>query len=226
MSDTAVVIVDTEGLTFNAQLEPATADTGEDQTLLRLSDGTQFLVPTELLTQRPDGRYDLHLKLREYATQTQLSPEPEDTAPTTDSEGINPQHDASTDETADTVVPVVEERLKVGKRQTVQNRVHVHKYVTERTETADVPLLRQSVKVEHVRVGRPVDEAAPARFEGDTMIVPLYEEVLVVSKQLMLVEEVRITTERSERHDPQEVTLRREEVKVERTRNEPESNDA
>lgn len=65
-------------------------------------------------------------------------------------------------------------------------------------------------------MGHVVSEAAPVRYEGDTMIIPLYEEVLVVSKQLVLVEEVRIRTQRSERHEPQPVTLRREEVSVER----------
>ena len=230
MSD--VIIVDAEGLTFNAQLEPAAAntapdtatniapntapDTGEAQTLLRLTDGSQFLVPTELLTRRPDGRYDLHLKLREYAV-------PIDSANIIQADSADGvPADASPVQAAqpgDTVVPVVEERLRVGKR-TVQNRVQLHKYVTERTETADVPLFQERVEIERVKHNRLVDEAAPVRYEGDTVIVPLYEEVLVVSKELRLVEEVRITTERSEHHDPQEVTLRREEVEVKRAEGE------
>ena len=216
MSQTAVVVVDIEGLTFSAQLEPAPPNTvtgaGEAQTLLRLTDGTQFLVPTELLARRPDGRYDLRLRLREYATQT-------DPDSDMDSEDVEPEAGAlpvQTAEAGDTVIPVVEERLTVGKR-TVQNRVQLHKYVTERTETADVPLFQERVEIERIKQNRPVDEAVPVRFDGDTMIVPLYEEVLVVTKQLRLVEEVRITTERTERHDPQEVTLRREEVEVTRT---------
>ena len=230
MSD--VIIVDAEGLTFNAQLEPATPDmaadmasnTGEAQTLLRLTDGTQFLIPTELLTRRPDGRYDLRLKLREYATQPDLT----NATPAVGSEGVEANEKADEEagvlpvqaaQTGDTVVPVVEERLRVSKR-TVQNRVQLRKYVTERTETADVPLFQERVEIERVKHNRLVDEAAPVRYEGDTMIVPLYEEVLVVSKELRLVEEVRITTERSEHHDPQEVTLRREEVEVKRAEGE------
>ena len=229
MSD--VVIVDAEGLTFNAQLEPVTPDTatetGEAQTLLRLTDGTQFLIPTELLTRRPDGRYDLRLKLREYATQPDLT----NATPAVGSEGVEANEKADEEagvlpvqaaQTGDTVVPVVEERLRVGKR-TVQNRVQLHKYVTERTETADVPLFQERVEIERVKHNRLVDEAAPVRYEGDTMIVPLYEEVLVVSKELRLVEEVRVTTERSEHHDPQEVTLRREEVEVKRAEGELDS---
>ena len=230
MSD--VVIVDAEGLTFNAQLEQAAAniaadtatnmtpntapDTGDAQTLLRLTDGSQFLVPTELLTRRPDGRYDLYLKLREYAVQPDSANVTQAGSAESVAADASPVQPA---QTGDTVVPVVEERLRVGKR-TVQNRVQLQKHVTERTETADVPLFQERVEIERVTHNRPVDEVSPARYEGDTMIVPLYEEVLVVSKQLRLVEEVRITTERSEHHDPQAVTLRREEVEVKRAEGE------
>jgi len=48
------------------------------------------------------------------------------------------------------------------------------------------------------------------------MIVPLLEEVLVVEKRLMLREEVRVTKRRNETHRPQTVTLRKEDVKVEK----------
>jgi stress response protein YsnF len=42
------------------------------------------------------------------------------------------------------------------------------------------------------------------------------KEVLVVEKQLMLMEEVHVRKTRTETHRPQSVTLRKEEVHVER----------
>ncbi len=54
------------------------------------------------------------------------------------------------------------------------------------------------------------------RQEGDTLIVPLLEEVLVVQKQLLLKEEVHISKKRTEQHHPEQVTLRSEQVSVER----------
>ena len=42
------------------------------------------------------------------------------------------------------------------------------------------------------------------------------QEVLVVHKQLRLVEELHIRKRRTEEHDPRQVTLRKEEVIVER----------
>jgi stress response protein YsnF len=56
----------------------------------------------------------------------------------------------------------------------------------------------------------------PVRYEGDTMIVSLLKEVLVVETRLLLTEEVHITTRRTERHAPARVTLRREDVTIER----------
>ena len=54
------------------------------------------------------------------------------------------------------------------------------------------------------------------RHEGDTTVVTLVEEVVVVEKRLRATEEIRITKRRSVRHEPQQVTLRREEAVVER----------
>ena len=49
-----------------------------------------------------------------------------------------------------------------------------------------------------------------------SMFAALVEEVLVVKKRLRATEEIRITKRRSVRHEPQQVTLRREEAVVER----------
>ena len=54
------------------------------------------------------------------------------------------------------------------------------------------------------------------RQEGDVTIIPIYEERLVVEKRLVLKEELHIRKEQQEVHDPQQVTLRREYVDVER----------
>jgi stress response protein YsnF len=61
-----------------------------------------------------------------------------------------------------------------------------------------------------------VTEVSGPRQEGDTLVLPVYEEVLVVEKRLRLVEEVHITTRRSERNEVQEVLLRQETVRLER----------
>ena len=50
--------------------------------------------------------------------------------------------------------------------------------------------------------------------QGDTLVIPIFEEV--VTRHLVLVEEVRITTRRNPEASRQQVTLKREEAVVER----------
>ena len=76
--------------------------------------------------------------------------------------------------------------------------------------------MREEVEVERVPIRRVVDGPVPIRDEDGTTIIPILEEVLVVEKRLMLKEELHIRKHRVETHQPQRVTLRREEARIER----------
>ena len=196
-----VQITDPSGQSFSAWLKPVEgAEDTSQAVMLQLTDGTQFMVPRDLLVPAGDGRYTLSVDLREYVRRT-----PE-----------------AAGDAEETVVSLAEETLQVGKRTVERGRVRLHKTVSERLETVELSLMREEVEVERVAVNRPVEETTSVRYEGDVMVIPRYEEVLVVSKQLVLVEELRVRTVRSERREPQQVTLRREELSVERDA-EPES---
>jgi len=119
-------------------------------------------------------------------------------------------------ETELTVIPVIEESAVVTKRVVDRGGVRVTKLVHEREETIDEPLWQERVTVEWVQVNQPVDHAPTVRRDGDTLIIPILEEVVVVEKRLVLKEELRVTMQRVSRRQPQSVTLRREEVVVER----------
>jgi stress response protein YsnF len=54
------------------------------------------------------------------------------------------------------------------------------------------------------------------REEGDTLIVPVVEEQLVVSKRLVLKEEIHIRRERTQSRVSQSVPIEREHATVER----------
>lgn len=115
-----------------------------------------------------------------------------------------------------TVIPVIAEELHVGKRTIETGQVRVSKTVREDEQVIDLPLTRETVSVERVPIGQPVSVAPAVRQEGNTTIYPVLEEVLVVEKRLILVEEIRITTRQDVVHQPQTVTTRREEVSIER----------
>jgi hypothetical protein len=64
------------------------------------------------------------------------------------------------------------------------------------TQSAAEQLFREDCDIQRIPVKRIVDSAVEIRYEGDTLIVPLMEEVLVVEKRLMLREELHITRRR------------------------------
>lgn len=115
------------------------------------------------------------------------------------------------------VVPMLEEMIQVRKQMVDTANVHIIKTVHEHEETIAEPLKKETVEVTRVPIERVVDTVVPPREEGNTIIVPVYEERLVVQKQLFLKEELHITRQsRVDREAQQTVTLRREEVAVER----------
>lgn len=166
---------------------------GDQDALLRFEDGQEMVIPQGLLERRLDGTWYLPYRFNELKTALQ------------DGERAN-----------DLVIPVAREELIVGKRQVETGRVRITKRVNTHEEVVDEPLYKQEVEVTHVPVNQVVTEPPQPRQEGDTMIVPVFEEVLVVEKRLMLKEELHIRQRRVTTHQPQRVVLRAEQVQVER----------
>ncbi|MGO4476276.1 YsnF/AvaK domain-containing protein [Massilia sp. 2TAF26] len=116
-------------------------------------------------------------------------------------------------------VPVVREEVQVDKRVVDTGRgVRIHKTVAELPCHIDERLTRDEVEISHVPVDRivPLDAAPATRYEGDTLVVPILEEVLVVERRVRIKEEVRITRTRREEHHAETVMLKSEQVSVER----------
>jgi len=104
--------------------------------------------------------------------------------------------------------------------------VRIHTTVHTREVLVDEPLVREEVIIERVPVNRVVEGPIPVRSEGETMILSLLEEVLIVETRLRLTEELRITRRRTETHRPVTATVRREDITIERVdreRHEPQT---
>jgi uncharacterized protein (TIGR02271 family) len=95
-------------------------------------------------------------------------------------------------------------------------KVRITKVVHEREAVVDAALFHDKVAITRVPMQRVVDGPVPVREENGTTIISVVEEVLVVEKRLMLREEIHIRKQRIETHQPQRITLRSEEVQVER----------
>lgn len=113
-------------------------------------------------------------------------------------------------------LPVVEERAVVRKRKKLTGGVRARTVVREVEQVIDEPLLAEEVEVERVRLDRWVEAPIPVRQEGETTIITLHEEVIVVEKRLKAIEEVHLTRHQDRHRASKSVTLRREEVILER----------
>jgi len=121
-----------------------------------------------------------------------------------------------TTQAGEVVVPVVQEELDIQTRKTETGRVRINKTVQEREVVVNEPSVHEEVEVERVPIDQFVDEPLPIRHEGDTMIIPVLEEVPVVVKRLKLKEELHVTKRQVTTPHSQPVQLRREEVTIER----------
>lgn len=112
-------------------------------------------------------------------------------------------------------VPLHEEVLDATTREVERGRVRVRTRVETVPHEATVNVTREDVSVERVPVGQIVDRAPEPRWEGDTLIVPLVEEVLFIEKRLQVREELRITRNRAGEQRTIREDLRREAADVE-----------
>lgn len=95
-----------------------------------------------------------------------------------------------------------------------RGRVVVDKRVELVPHEANVDVGTDRVDVERVAVGEEVDTPPQTRQEGDTLVVPVVEEVLVVTKRYRIIEEVRVTKYRDVQTETFNEELRREVVTV------------
>ena len=113
-------------------------------------------------------------------------------------------------------IPRAREELDVAKREVETARVRVRKLVERHEELIEEPLVRHDVEVERVPVDRMLDAPAATRQDGDVLVVPVLEEVLVVQKRWRLKEELRIRRREVCTAHRERVGLREERVVVER----------
>jgi uncharacterized protein (TIGR02271 family) len=116
----------------------------------------------------------------------------------------------------DELIPIVEEEVRVDKREVVTGRVRIRTIVETLEETARASLDGETVEVQRVPIDRVVDVAPQVRNEGDVTVIPVVEEVVVVEKRLVLKEELHVRRHRTTESVEVPVTLRKQRAIVER----------
>ena len=108
------------------------------------------------------------------------------------------------------------EEISVSKRRVAGETVRVSTVTSERPRLVDEELTHERVEVERVPIGRPIDAAPPVRQEGDTTILSVVEEIVVVERRLILKEEVRIRRVRVTERHRETVMVREQEAVITR----------
>ena len=172
-------------------------DSGGGHAVLRLDTGQRLRVPAEAFGADPTGEADAHVCLS-----------PEDVAQAAAGHGVKPLS-----------VPVLEERLRLGKRVEETGRVRLEKRIETELRDVAMPLLREEVQVRRVPhdtvIENPDHPPEPREIDG-VLIVPVIEERLVVTKQLVLTEEVHVRRLRTEEIHREQVQVRHETLDVKR----------
>ena len=118
-------------------------------------------------------------------------------------------------------VPLYSEELSVSRQQITGDTVQVSVVTHEGEGVVDEMLNYERVEIDRVPIGRPVDAIPPVRQEGETTILPVVEEIIVVQRRLILKEEVRITRLHVSERYQEAVVLRKQDAVI--TRMEPDS---
>lgn len=124
-----------------------------------------------------------------------------------------------TDTAEEANFPVIVEEAHVEKAWRDTATVRVSKRVFERDVIVEELLRQETVEIERVPVNRMVEAMPSSRTEGDVTVIPVVEEVVVVEKRLMLKEEIRVRRASSQKPFQQTVTLREEQVEIDRSAN-------
>lgn len=114
-------------------------------------------------------------------------------------------------------IPVVEEEMRVGKRQVQKGGVRVQTHVEEKPVEETVTVRDEHVNVQRRPVNRTAQPGDLDAFEEGTFEISEMDEEVVVDKQARVVEEVVVGKEVEERQEKVRDTVRRTNVDVERT---------
>jgi len=112
-------------------------------------------------------------------------------------------------------IPVVEERLNVGKRMVESGRVRVRSYAVEEAVSENVTLHDETVQVDRRVVDRAVTPGDEALFADKVIEATEMREQAVVSKDARVVGEVGIRKDATQRTETVSDKVRHTEVEVE-----------
>jgi uncharacterized protein (TIGR02271 family) len=128
-----------------------------------------------------------------------------------DDEGVNQRRGSDLEDEDELRVQRSEEELRAGVREREAGQVNVRKRVKTERESVAVPKRREEVSVDRVPVNEPASEG---QIGEDEVSVPVVEEEVVVGKQAVVKEEIRVRKDVVQDEEVVEEDVRKEEVDI------------
>jgi uncharacterized protein (TIGR02271 family) len=121
-----------------------------------------------------------------------------------------------TGQSPDVTIPVVEEDVRVGKREVDKGGVRISSHTSEEPFEEQVNLRSERVDVDRRPVDRPASDRDLEAFQEGTMDITEKGEEAIVQKEARVTEEIHIRKDIEETTEPIRDTVRRTQVDVER----------
>ena len=128
---------------------------------------------------------------------------------------MNPKP-GNTEKKNEVVIPLCSEQLSLSKRRVATGHTRIRRRTREQEQQFEEPVFGEYAEIERRRIGEQVETMPSIRQEGDTIIIPIVEEQLVVERRLVLKEEVRVVRRRRTEIHRERVIKRSQEVVIER----------
>lgn len=118
-------------------------------------------------------------------------------------------------------IKVIQEFATVDREVVETGKVRITKTVTEETIGISAPIINESYEVKHVAVPYKLLDKPPLALthEGNITIITVVREISVVVKKYEVIEEIHITKQLTQTPLTHEISLRKENVHVERITN-------
>ena len=113
-------------------------------------------------------------------------------------------------------VVLAEEVAEVSRSDVRTGKVRISTRTETRDEVIEIPLDQNIVEILRVAIDRVVEAPPASRTVGNTTIIPVMEERVVTTKQLVLKEEIHLIRRTNTEVAREAIPLRRQEVVIER----------
>lgn len=114
-------------------------------------------------------------------------------------------------------LPLYVEKIAVTRKRVETALVRATRTTHSHEKLIEEELTHERVEVTRVAIGRVVDTVPPVREDGDTTILPVVEEIVVVERRLILKEEVHVRRVRTSQKHVETVIVREQEADISRT---------